>query len=256
MALLPCSHKWSPVRTEDIETVEADTDLVPYNLADYASRGVFVEGMAAMKAAENMRGQLAEKASSFLDCMVDEVEFVNGHVQVAGHEDRNMTLSEVITRTQLEDEVELNAFQSFASKSNPISYGAHFVELWVNQDEHKVKIMNYVAVHDVGTVINRMGIEGQLEGGIEMGIGYALYEGLNFDKNGKLINNTLKKYRHVHPADMPKNLIIDFVEANEPTGPFGAKSIGECATVPVAAAVFSAVCDAVGKDLRKFPAEV
>jgi CO/xanthine dehydrogenase Mo-binding subunit len=244
------------VRTADIETVEADTDLVPYNLADYASRGVFVEGMAAMKAAENMRSQLAEKASNFLDCMVDEVEFVNGHVQVAGHEDRSMTLSEVITRTQIEDEEELNAFQSFASKFNPISYGAHFVELLVNEELHKVKIMDYVAIHDIGTVINRMGIEGQLEGGIEMGIGYALYEGLKFDDNGKLINNTLKKYHHVHPSDMPKNLIIDFVEANEPTGPYGAKSIGECATVPVAAAVFSAVCDAVGKDLRKFPAEI
>jgi len=244
------------IRPEDVETVEADTDLVPYNLADYASRGVYVEGMAAKKAAETMRSKLAEKASNFLDCMIEEVEFVDGHVRVEGRPDRSMTLSELITKTQIVDEEELNAFQSYASKFTPISYGAHFVELWVNEELHKVKIVDYVAVHDVGTVINRMGIEGQLEGGIEMGIGYALFEGLFFDDKGKLINNSLRKYGRTHAADMPKNLIIDFVEANEPAGPYGAKSIGECATVPVAAAVFSAVCDATGKDLRKFPAKV
>ena len=244
------------IQPEDIETVEADTDLVPYNLADYASRGVFVEGMAAKKAAENMRAQLAEKASNFLDCSNSEVEFINGSVRVDSHPDRNMTLSELITRTQLEDEVELMAFQSYASKSNPTSYGAHFVELWVNEELHQVKIIDYVAVHDVGTVINRMGIEGQLEGGIEMGIGYALYEELIFDEKGKLKNNTLRKYRRTHPSDMPQNLITDFIEANEPAGPHGAKSIGECATVPVAAAVFSAVCDALGRDLHKFPAKI
>lgn len=244
------------IQPEDIETIEADTDLVPYNLADYASRGVFVEGMAAKKVAENMREQLAEKASNFLDCMTTEVEFVNGGVQVESHPHRRMTLSELITRTQVEDEVELMSFQSFASKSNPTSYGAHFVELWVNEEQHQVKITDYVAVHDVGMIINRMGIEGQLEGGIEMGIGYALYEELLYDDKGKLINNTLKKYRRTHPTEMPERLITDFIEANEPSGPYGAKSIGECATVPVAAAVFSAVCDALSKDLHKFPAKI
>jgi len=203
-----------------------------------------------------MRAKLAEKASNFLDCMTTEVEFVNGSVQVENHPDRHMTLSELITRTQLEYEEELNSFQSYASKSNPISYGAHYVELLVNEELHKVIITDYVAVHDIGTVINRMGIEGQLEGGIEMGIGYALYEELIFDDKGKLINNTLKKYKRTHPTDMPQHLITDFIEANEPAGPYGAKSIGECATVPVAAAVFSAVCDALGRDLHTFPAKI
>lgn len=244
------------IRPEDVEAVEADTDLVPYNLADYASRGVFVEGAAAKKAAEGMRKQLAEKAANFLDCMASEVEFVDGSVRVETHPHRSMTLGELITRTQREDEEELHSFYSYASKANPISYGAHFVELWVNEELHQVKVIDYVAVHDVGKVINRMGIEGQLEGGIEMGIGYALYESLDFDEKGKLINNTLKRYKHVHASQMPKNLITDFIEGNEPSGPHGAKSIGECATVPVAAAVFAAVCDATGKDLRQFPAKV
>ncbi|NPV56152.1 MAG: molybdopterin-dependent oxidoreductase [Anaerolineae bacterium] len=244
------------IQPEDVETVEADTDLVPYNLADYASRGVFVEGTAAKKVAENMKGKLAEKASNFLDCMVGEVEFANGCVQVKGDSERKMTLGELITKTQMVDQEELMSFESYASSSNPTSYGVHFVELWVNEAAHKVKIIDYVAVHDIGTIINRMGIEGQLEGGIEMGIGYALYEGLYFDDKGKLINNTLKRYGRTHPCDMPQNLTIDFIEANEPAGPYGAKSIGECATVPVSSAVFSAVCDALGEDLHKFPARI
>ena len=244
------------VQPEDIECVEADTDLVPYNLADYGSRGVYVEGSAAKKVGETMKAKLAEKASNFLDCITDELKFENGSVYVKNDPVRTMTLSEVITKTQKMDEEELHAFESHRATFNPTSYGVHFVEVLVNEEAHKVKITDYVAVHDVGKVINRMGIEGQTEGGIEMGIGYALYEGLYFNETGRMVNSNLKKYGRTHASDMPRNLKIEFIEAIEPSGPFGGKSIGECATVPVASAVFSAVCNALGKDLYVYPAKV
>jgi len=125
----------------------------------------------------------------------------------------------------------------------------------VNETAGKVKVVDYVAVHDVGKVINRMGIEGQLEGGIEMGIGYALTEEMLFNDQGRMVNSNLKKYVHMRPSDMPR-IRIEFVEAIEPTGPYGAKSIGECATVPVAPAVMNAVCNAIGRDLHAYPVKL
>lgn len=243
------------VRVEDIECVEADTDLVPWNLGDYASRGVYVEGAAALKVAKSMKAKMAEKASNFLDCMADEVEFADGTVFVKHDPARKMTLSELVVKTQAVDQEELLASESLSSTAGPTSYGAHFAEVWVNEATGKVKVVDYVAVHDVGRVINRMGIEGQAEGGIEMGIGYALTEEMVFDDKGRLVNNNLKKYISTRASQMPK-ITIDFVEAIEPTGPYGAKSIGECATVPVAPAILTAVSNALQRDFYKYPVKV
>ncbi len=93
-----------------------------------------------------------------------------------------MTLSELVVKTQAVDQEELLASETFAAAASPTSYGVHFAEVLVNETTGKVKVMDYVAVHDVGKVINRMGIEGQAEGGIEMGIGYALTEEMLFNE--------------------------------------------------------------------------
>ncbi len=219
------------VRVEDIESVESDTDLVPYNLADYGSRGVYVEGSAAKKVAETMKQKLAEKASNFLDCATDEVEFADRSVYVKNDPERKLTMGELIRKTQREDEEEILASESYHSSSGPFSFGVHFAEVWVNEELHKVKVVDYVAVHDVGKVINRAGIEGQAEGGIEMGIGYALSEGVYFDDTGRMINSNLKNMAG-HKRRYARNLKIDFIEKNEPTGLTEGKRIGECATVP------------------------
>jgi CO/xanthine dehydrogenase Mo-binding subunit len=115
-----------------------------------------------------------------------------------------------------------------------------------------VEVTDYVAVHDVGTVINRMGIEGQLEGAIQMGIGYALLEGLEFDENGKNKYNNFRTYRTPRATQMPR-IQVDFIEEGEPYGPFGAKSIGECAVVPSAPALINAVSDALKTQIREIP---
>jgi CO/xanthine dehydrogenase Mo-binding subunit len=243
------------VQPEEIECVEADTDLVPLNMGEYASRGVYVEGAVAKKVAESMKAKMAEKASDYLDCMADELEFSGGSVIVRTHHDRRMTLSELVVRAQAEDQEELLASESHASTFSPTSYGAHFAEVWVNEKTGKVRVVDYAAVHDVGRVINRIGIEGQLEGGIAMGMGYALSEEMVFDETGKIVNGNLRKYICTHASEMPR-IKIDFIEAIGPTGPYGAKSIGECATVPVAPAVFNAVCDAIQRELYSYPVKL
>ena len=104
----------------------------------------------------------------------------------------------------------------------------------------------------MGKVINRMGIEGQLQGGIQMGLGYALCEGLKYDENGRNIYNNFRKYKMFTADQMPK-IQVDFIEAGEPNGPYGAKSIGEAAVVPSNPAVLNAVCDALGKEIYASP---
>jgi CO/xanthine dehydrogenase Mo-binding subunit len=241
------------IRPENIEVIEADTDLIPYNLADYASRGVYVEGSAAKKVAESMRSKLAEKAAKFLICQTDEVEFMDRCVFVRADPERKITVSDVILQTQIVDQEEISAFESYHSTFAPTSYGAHFAEVWVNEALHKVKVVDYVAVHDVGKVLNPISIEAQVEGGIAMGMGYALSEGLYFDEGGNLINGTLKEYVCPHASDIPARITLDFIEENEPSGPYGAKSIGECAMIPSAPAIFNAVCNALGSDFHTFP---
>ncbi|MCC6147885.1 MAG: molybdopterin-dependent oxidoreductase [Anaerolineaceae bacterium] len=243
------------VRPEDIGCVETDTDLVPWNLGDYASRGVYVEGGAALKVARSMKEKMAEKASNFLDCMTDQVEFENGSVFVRNDPVRTMTLSELVVKTQTVDQEELLASESYAAPESPTSYGIHFAEVLVNEETGKIKVVDYTAVHDVGKVVNRLNLEGQLEGGIQMGLGYALSEEMRFNENGRLVNSNLKKYVSFHATDMPK-IQIEFIEGFEPSGPYGAKSIGECATVPVAPAVMNAVCAALDTNLYTYPIKI
>ncbi len=244
------------ISEDDIECVESDTDLVPWNLGDYASRGVFVEGAAAKKVAESMRVKMAEKAAKFLGAKPEDIEFADGDVFVRDDSEKRMTLGDLVVETQCVDQDELIASETYASPAGPTSYGVHFAEVLVNETTGKVKVLRYVAVHDVGQVINRMGIEGQVEGGIQMGMGYALSENMQFDAEGKLINNSFRKYLIPRASDMPKDLKIEFIQANEPFGPYGAKSIGECAVVPVAPAIFTAVCNAIQKDLHEYPVKI
>ena len=112
--------------------------------------------------------------------------------------------------------------------------------------------VSYTHLHDIGKALNPMGVEGQIEGAVQMGIGYALTEGFILDDKGKVKNTTLKQYHMLNAQEMPP-IKVGLVEQIEQSGPFGAKSIGECSVVPVAAAVANAVSNAVGKQVKRIP---
>jgi CO/xanthine dehydrogenase Mo-binding subunit len=122
----------------------------------------------------------------------------------------------------------------------------------VDTETGKVKVLSYVAAHDVGKAINPMSVEGQIQGAIQMGIGYALCEGLEFDDKGKITNNSLRKYHMLTAGEMPETKVI-LVEEEEGAGPFGAKSIGECSVVPSAPAIVNAVINALGCEFYDIP---
>lgn len=235
-----------------IECIEADTDTVPWNLGDYASRGIHVSGNAAKKVAENIKNQLIRVAEKMLGAPGEELALKNGFVVSVKNPEIKAGLGDVIVFAQKEEQRDIIAAESFSAAFAPYSYGAHFAEVEVDGETGKVRVLDYVAVHDVGKAINPMYTEGQAEGGIQMGIGYALSEELIYDEKGKMTCAHLKKYRMVKASQMPKTRVI-LIEEGEKSGPFGAKSIGECATVPSAPAVVNAVCNALHIHPAQFP---
>ena len=236
---------------EAITCVEADTDAVPWNLGDYSSHGVFVGCSAAKKTAETTAQDLLKEAALLMDEPVENLELVEMgvHSRVS---DKTVSLCDVVVHAQAVSHREIICQESHVMSNGPTAYGAHFARVKVNMENGNVQVTDYVAVHDVGKVINRMGIEGQLEGAIPMGIGYALFEGLHINESGVNDVNNLVKYHIPHINEMPK-MQVDFIEAGEPGGPFGAKSIGEASVVPAAPAVMNAVVNALNVEINDLP---
>ena len=135
---------------------------------------------------------------------------------------------------------------------NPASFGAHFAEVEVDTLTGLVRVTKYLAVHDIGQAVNRCFVEGQIYGGVQMGIGMALTEELAFDRDGRPSASNFDKYHMINAPDMPEVEIM-LIEDQEPGGPFGAKSIGEICTVPVSAAVVNAVNRALGSSMTYLP---
>lgn len=239
------------ISRDSITCVEADSDACPWNLGDYSSHGIYVAGSAARKCAQSVAEELLKEAALLMEEPRADLELVeNGvHSTATG---KTVRLDEVMVHAQAVSHREIICSESYDMPAGPTSYGAHFARVRVEVETGKVQVTDYVAVHDVGKVVNRMSIEGQLEGAVQMGIGYALCEGLQYNDKGKNVNDTLRKYKLLSATQMP-DLQVDFIEAGEPTGPFGAKSIGECAVVPSAPAVINAVVDALGEEINALP---
>jgi len=151
-----------------------------------------------------------------------------------------------------EKERDLCVSSVFGTKAAAISAGAHFVRVLVDRETGEVSVTRYVAVHDVGKPLNPVALEGQVHGGIQMGLGYALSEGVRLDEEGRVQGTRLRDCHLFTACKMPP-IQVEFLDSYERTGPYGAKSVGECATVPSGAAVANAVSNAVGYEFRSLP---
>ncbi len=148
---------------------------------------------------------------------------------------------------------QLSATETHRATANPGSYAAHFAEIEVDTLTGAVKVLDYLAVHDLGRAINPQLVEGQIHGGVQMGIGYALFEDIDVDlRNGRMKGDRLSRYLLANAPEIPPIEII-LVEKEEFTGPFGAKAVGEMATIPVAPAIVNAVNCALNTDLTELP---
>ena len=239
------------IPADQITCVEADSDACPWNLGDYSSHGMFVAGSCAKKCAESVAAELIKEAALVLEEKEEDLELGEGCV-VSKATGKSAPLDQIMVHAQDVSHREIICSETYAMPAGPGSYGAHFCRVRVEAATGKVEVCDYVAVHDVGKVVNRMGIEGQLEGGIHMGLGYALCEGLDYDEKGKNKYDNFAKYKILTATQMP-DIQVDFIEEGEPFGPYGAKSIGECAVVPSAPAVINAIVDALGSEINSIP---
>ena len=243
------------ISLDKIDCVAADTDTVEWHIGDYSSRGVYVVGSAARKAALSMKKELQIEAAKLLECTPEEIELKDNGAYSRLDPEKHASLHDVMVYCQSKSMRELMIAETYEAKLAPTSYGVHIAKVAVNMKTGEVKPLLYAAVQDVGHVINPLMIRGQLAGAIAMGLGYGLLEELSYDAQGKPKQKTLKQYHAFRAQEMPK-LLLDFVETKEgePGGPFGAKALGECPVVPAAPAVVNAVCNAIRGDLHCIPA--
>jgi CO/xanthine dehydrogenase Mo-binding subunit len=241
-----------------IEVIEADTDVTPIDLGAQASRTTYIAGNATIAAARNLRQQVIMEASRVLGRPPAELDLRDGYVVQYADGQQLLSVGDVVTAAQrgVQGGVQrdLIATESFESLDAIDSYAADFCEVEVDTETGHVNVLDFLAVHNSGRVINPMLFEGQVHGGIHMGLGYALSEEMVISPvTGEVKNPNFKKYHMFTAREMPENISVLTVEDPEEAGPFGAKSIGECATDAVAPAVVNAVNHALRTEFRALP---
>lgn len=240
------------IRPELITIVETDTKYTPYDIGAVASRNTWVGGNAVVELCNEVKEELIGYAGEYLETDSSDIHMKDGKFTCSS-KDRTVTREELVRFIFKNKNRKIIKASNYSSKANVGSYGAHFAKVKVDTLTGEVAVTDYLAVCDIGKAINPMLVEGQLHGGIQMGMGFALTEELQIDKTtGRVTNSSFKKYKMPKAQDMPR-IEIKLIEKEENGGPFGAKGIGEIATVPVAPAIINAVNDALGTELSDLP---
>ena len=236
---------------DDIAVSGADTDTSPYDSGSYASSTTYVTGMAVTRAGEELKKRIVRQAAKMLKCEVDEVDF-DGHIARSDKTGEEVTLAEIGAGAMCGSDIALQVTESHSSPVSPPPYMAGAVEIELDPETGHVEILDYYAVVDCGTVINPNLARVQAEGGIVQGIGMTLYENIQYTEKGQLLNNSFMQYKIPTRMDMG-NLHVEFESSYEPTGPFGAKSIGEIVINTPAPALTHAIANATGLWFRELP---
>lgn len=231
----------------------ADTDISPYDPGSYASSTTYVTGMAVVKAAEDLKRQIIENGAKFLEVSAEEVEF-DGQKIATLSGDKSISLEKIAELQILGfgGNRQLVGIATHGSSVSPPPFIAGFAEVEVDKETGKIDLLNYVAVIDCGTVINPNLATIQAEGGLVQGIGLAMYEDVRYDEHGRMTTDSFMQYKIPTRKDIG-NIRVVFEESFEPTGPFGAKSIGEVVINTPAPAIIHAVYNAVGVRVTELP---
>ena len=238
------------VDTGLIVVYSSDTDRTPFDTGAYASSTTYVSGHAVRETARKMRAALIEAGARSLGCDPAEADF-DGEAVIGP--DGRITLEDLSTRLLYsEHQQQICVTGSHLCEQSPPPYMAGFAEVEVDTATGKVDLVDYVAVVDCGQAINPNLAKVQVEGGLAQGIGMALTEEVRYGKRGQLLTNTLMTYKIPARQDIP-SLRVELVESHEPSGPYGAKSIGEIGIDTPPAAIANAVFNAVGVRIRDLP---
>lgn len=236
---------------ENIEVLGADTDSSPYDSGSYASSTTYVTGKAVEKACQKLIARILEIASGMLDAPVEELEFASDRVEWPKAR-KSVSLIDIGTKSMCGNGCALEATESNSSPTSPPPFMAGAVEIELDKETGHVEILDYKAVVDCGTVVNPNLARVQTEGGLVQGIGMTLYENIQYNDKGTMLNNSFMQYKIPSRRDMG-NIQVEFESSFEPTGPFGAKSIGEIVINTPAPALAHAIANATGIWFKELP---
>jgi len=252
-----------------VKVAYADTDTAPFDAPTHASRATYSAGTATKAAAAAVKKRLLQAAAAVMEANAEDLVLEDGKVMVKGDPKSAVPMTDIIERaespfiqmtdqgpapTTIAEKGSIIATVSMAPPSNPSPCAAQFLEVEVDTDTGEVKVLRVVHAHDIGRVFHPKSAEGQVEGGFQQGLGYALMENILFDQEtGACLTGDFLDYKIPTAMEMPRKMECIFIESIEPTGPFGAKSLSELCTIIPAAAIANAVYNAVGVRVKDLP---
>ncbi len=248
------------IPTEDVTVMNVDTDAAPWDAGTVGSRSMLVSGNATRLAAVDARDQLLRMASSRLEVSPEDLEIKDRKIRVKGTPSKFVSLASVATaaHNEIGEVIGRGFFDSKASLAEAKEHGSsqpfttHAALVEVDTDTGNIKVLRYVAVHDVGFVVHPKAVDGQIEGAAAMSLGQALCEEVVVDEQGKTLNATFVDYL-MPTINMLPRIETVIVEGYPGAGPYGTKGAGEIGSVPPLAAIANAVYNATGVRIRKLP---
>lgn len=239
------------VKVEDVNVITGDTNYFYWGAGTFASRGATLVGTATYLACQKIIEKIHITAGRFFGVAPEETELGEGFVFVKGQPDKKITLGDLAaranpTRGVVEPGVEpgLEATAYYAPPHGATGSGAGAIILEIDPESFKVKIQRFVIVHDCGTVINPLLLDGQIQGAVSMGIGNAFYEKVVYDSEGQLLTASFMDYLMPQATDMPAKMELGHGHTRSPLNPLGLKGVGEAGVLPVPPAYAQAIEDA------------
>ena len=238
-------------RVDDVAVFGADTDASPYDSGSYASSTTYITGMAVVKACDQLKQRICAIAAEMMGCEESAVVFESSRVRKL-HTEQTVSLTDIAYKAQVGNTTPAETTATHTSPVSPPPFMVGMVEIELDKLTGKVDIIDYMAVVDCGIPINPALARIQTEGGIVQGIGHTLMENVTYDRNGRPAEASFMQYKIPTRLDMGR-LKVEFEHSYEPTGPFGAKSIGEIVINTPAPAIAHAIYRATGKWFRELP---
>ena len=229
------------VAFDSVRVLHGDTDETPTGGGTGGSRSLVVGGSALASSAEGIKQEALRVAAGLLEVSIEDVQYVDGGVQVVGVPDRRISLAQIAAAAGPGG---LRNDDNFAAEADAVPFGATIAVVRIDRETGKVRIERLVAVDDCGTVVNPLIVDGQVSGGLAQGVAEALYERIVFGDDGQLLTGSLLEYA-VPTADMLPDWELDLVCTPSPANPLGAKGVGESGCVSAPPAVVNAVLDAL-----------
>ena len=253
------------MRPEDFSILYQDTDAAPFDMGSCGSQTTFNSGRAVIAAAVDLRDQLLDAAAEKLEASRNDLELADGAIMVKGSPDKSITIAELAGDATfhgkgegvIPDSPEAPA-EGCVGRLGLESFHApqliaHAARVKVDRGTGVVRVLHVAAAHDCGMILNKIGADGQVYGGVVMGIGQALSEGTQLDENGRHRNAHLTDYKLVTASDAPR-IDVAWIETNTPNaGPKGSKGVGEPPCVPTAGAVGNAIAKVIGAHVHALP---